>query len=176
MTAAPTGPCECCQRQNAILGPVRAPNGLPAANRICAICLRHLGDATSIARRREAQHAEMWAEDQREALQALEERHSRILDGLQQQIARLRQTLEDRPERVVVENLDLHEVREAHTARDGAYRATPPSRRCASSGCSTTTPATSNVAAESASTGATSQRLSTATRCCGRGRASRWST
>ena len=122
MTAAATGPCECCGRQNAILGPVRAPDGLPAANRICAICLRHLGDVASIARRREAQHAKMWAEDQREALEALEERHGRVLASLQQQVAQLQQTLDDRPERVVVQNLDLQEVRAAHDARDAAYR------------------------------------------------------
>lgn len=122
MTAPQTGPCECCRRQKAILGPVRAPNGLPAANRICAICLRHLGDTTSTARRREAQHAEMWAEDQRDALAAQADQHARVVTRLEEQARQLQQTLDDRPERVVVQNLDLQEVRAAQEARDAAFR------------------------------------------------------
>ena len=124
--------CGCCRGKNVYFGPVKAPDGLPSTASLCGICSRHWGDDPARTKRREQDHFEQWQHD----MDALEQQHRSELRAQTEQIAGLRaeirtleQTLDERPVRIVRENLDQETVDQAHEerakaqfARDRAYR------------------------------------------------------
>lgn len=117
-----TGRCDCCKLEHAIMAQPRNPDGLPAEVRICGICTRHLGDYSTIARKREQAHFDLWAEDAREHAEQAAKEHSRQVAVLQERVAELLAELEQRPTRVVTVNLDQQRVNEALEHRQAAYR------------------------------------------------------
>jgi hypothetical protein len=131
-TLAGMARCACCRSPNAHFGPPRVPDGLPAKVTVCGICTRHLGNSPADVKRRDQDHFEQWAQDAEllteEYRDALAKRDEHI-EQLRAAIGQLEQKLDERPVRVVHENLDQEAVDGAYrdrdralVARDAAYR------------------------------------------------------
>ena len=114
--------CLCCQRDNAIMGKSRVPDGLPSGVRVCGICSRHQSNDPKSWARRDQDHRDLWAEDARE----LAEQNANKLAAEQASTETLRTQLAEeiakRPPHVVHRNLDQEIVHEAEAERDSAYR------------------------------------------------------
>lgn len=109
---------------------MRVPDGLPAANRVCGVCTKHLGQQPAVTAKRERQHFELWQEDHHDRLQTAGDAHRREVAALEATIAGLRRELDERPTRIVRENLDqqtvdhaLGEKAKAYHSRDKAFQA-----------------------------------------------------
>ena len=114
--------CKCCHLEDALFGPPRSFNGLPVAQIACDLCAKHQGSHVEDFKKREKMHCEMWAESKREALEDLGNDYEVKLSNLKDEIAGLKQELDERPVQVVTENLDAGVVAEAHEDARGAYR------------------------------------------------------
>lgn len=124
--------CGCCRSPNAHFARVKAPDGLPARPSLCGICTRHWGDGPAAVKRRDQDHYEQWQHDAEllhEGHRAELARRDESIAELQATVGELRVELDERPVRVVRENLDQETVDQANderqrafAARDSAYR------------------------------------------------------
>lgn len=114
--------CKCCELQDAMFGPRKSPDGLPMDHGVCDLCSRHLGSHESKLRKKERDHREMWIESLRYTVETLTEQHAEELARRDEQEAALQEELVSRPVQVVIENLDIEVVKEAHRKAQGAYR------------------------------------------------------
>ena len=112
--------CRCCELDDAIFGPQRSFNDLPMAAIVCGICSRHQRSLPVDLKRRDRDHREMWMESKRYSLEVAIDEHAREVAQLQSEIATLQEELDTRPVQVVVENLDLEVVSEAHRDAESA--------------------------------------------------------
>ncbi len=95
VTSGSTGPCVCCKLPNTIMEPSRVPNGLPALLRVCRLCTRHQeGGHSTLLRKREHTHRQMWAENTREQLERAGEAHRAELTARDARIAELTKELD----------------------------------------------------------------------------------
>ncbi len=104
-----TRPCRCCARRNAPLSMSGGPGP-----RVCVDCEMHQGDVGPKMLRRDQDHLRIWAG-------VVAERDHRI-DKLSEEVVKREDELAARPVRIVVENLDMHQVEEATAERDRAYQ------------------------------------------------------
>lgn len=118
--------CDCCRSPNAQFPPVKAPDGLPVAVRVCGICARHQGSHPRDLRRREEEHFQQWQFDLELAVEQerrIGQRREKVICDLEDEILRLKDEMAARPVQVVDRNLDQEMVDEALRSRDGAYAA-----------------------------------------------------
>ncbi len=118
--------CGCCRSSNVYFAQVKAPDGLPAKASLCGICSRHWGDSPTAAKRRDQDHYEQWQHDAevlRDVHRVELARRDESIAELKGTIAKLEQKLDQRPVRVVRENLDQEAVDQAHQERDRAQAA-----------------------------------------------------
>ena len=118
--------CDCCRSPNAQFPPVKAPDGLPVAVRVCGICARHQGSHPRDLRRREEEHFQQWQFDLELAVEQerrIGQRREKVIRDLEDEILRLKDEMAARPVQVVDRNLDQEMVDEALRSRDDAYAA-----------------------------------------------------
>jgi hypothetical protein len=99
---------------------VKVPDGLPARPSLCGVCSRHWGDCPAAVKRRDQEHYEQWQHDAellREGHRPELARRDESIAELQATIGELRGELDERPVRVVRENLDQETVDRANDER-----------------------------------------------------------
>ena len=115
------GRCECCLLVRAQLAPTKAPDGLPSTPRFCPDCLGHLSSSREAARRDRA-HFELYAASADERVAEVERVRHVEATGFAERLALMQQELDERPVRVVTENLDKVEIDQALAERTAALR------------------------------------------------------
>ena len=119
--------CGCCGRSwDVAPRPIRTAGnsaGLPGGGpSICADCLRHMGSDGPTAVRRDRQHVDLWADTATALLAERDADHAVEVAALHAEIASRDRLLAERPERVVVQNLDRQTVYEAEAEAERAFR------------------------------------------------------
>lgn len=114
--------CKCCGLVDAIFAPRKAFNGLPQANIVCDLCARHQGSDAYDLKKAVQVHREMWAEHERERVEALTERHEARVAERDAKIEQLQEELDQRPVQVIEKWVDADVLHEAHAAATAAYR------------------------------------------------------
>jgi hypothetical protein len=91
---------------------------------VCTVCEGHQNkDSKDWQARRDRDHYDVWNARFEAKLARLAQEHQAKVESLEAEISGLTSELEQRPVRVVTENLDRETVREAESERDRAYRA-----------------------------------------------------
>lgn len=120
--------CQCCFRTWSLTSQGEPPSGsragLPGTSPpICVDCFRHYNRRGADAvERRDQEHKIQWANSLASLVRQHQNLHAFEVDRLNARIAELEAELQERPERIVHENLDRQTVQDAQDERERALR------------------------------------------------------